>query len=369
MPPGTQGRMIYIRGTEESKMRAKEMIQAAMQHRGALQTAMTSQGGGVTVYLKLPDDKVGLVIGKGGQTIRYIQDSTRSNIQIPKYPDADNPTVRTATVSGPDQATVDRAQAEIWSYINQTNVNRGMMAGGGMGGVGAPLNVEIPDHKAGLIIGRQGATINQLQQKYRCHIQVPNQQKPGSNPPKREVVISGGHPDAHNAAKAEILTIIDTDPRDGGPGHTVQGTWYPGGQQQQQQQYGGYGGGYYQQQQQQYGYGGYYQQQQYAPQQSTGAPKSDGGDGSYNAVPPPGSDSNSSSSKVSEQPQVDEATRIAAWKAYYAQQAAQQQQYYQYYQQQQQQQYPGSQQNAPSQQSTASSSQQHPPPPGPPGPR
>ena len=35
-------------------------------------------------------------------------------------------------------------------------------------------------------------------------------------------------------------------------------------------------------------------------------------------VPPPGSDSNSSSSKVSEQAQVDEATRIAAWKAYYA---------------------------------------------------
>ena len=256
MPPGTQGRMIYIRGTEESKMRAKEMIEAAMQHRGALQSSMTSYGGGVTVYLKLPDDRVGLVIGKGGQTIRYIQDMTRSNIQIPKYPDADNPTVRTATVSGPDQATVDRAQAEIWSYINQTNQSRGMGVSHGMGGVGAPLNVEIPDHKAGLIIGRQGSVINQLQQKYACHIQVPNQQKPGSNPPTRDVVISGGHPDAHRAAKEEILILIDTDPRDGGPGHEVTGTFVPG-QQQQQQQYGGYGGGGYYQQQQQYG--GYYQ--------------------------------------------------------------------------------------------------------------
>ena len=137
MPPGSQGRMIYIRGTEESKLKAKEMIEAAMQHRGALQSSMTSYGGGVTVYLKLPDDRVGLVIGKGGQTIRYIQDMTRSNIQIPKYPDADNPTVRTATVSGPDQATVDRAQAEIWSYINQTNQSRGMGLSHGMGGIGS----------------------------------------------------------------------------------------------------------------------------------------------------------------------------------------------------------------------------------------
>lgn len=343
---------------------AKELVDAAMQHRGALQSTLHAQGGGVNVFLKLPDDRVGLVIGKGGMTIRYIQDSTGAKVQIPKYPDADNPSVRTATVSGPDQMTVDRAQAEIWGYINQTNMNRGVTSGI------PPMVVTIPDRKAGLIIGRQGSTINHLQSQYGCHIQVPNQAKPGTNPPTRDVTITGGHPDAQRAAREEIMKLIENDPRDGGQGYTLQSNPY-GGQQQQQQNYGGGYGGYYQQQQQQYAYGGYYQQQYAAPQQSTGAPdseknKSDDSDQNYNAVPPPTSDSTSGSTKVEEQPQVDEATRIAAWKAYYAQQAAQQQQYYQYYQQQQQP-YSGSQQQNPPPPPTASSSQQQPPPPGPPG--
>jgi hypothetical protein len=299
-------------------------------------------------------------------TIRYIQDSTGAKVQIPKYPDADNPSVRTATVSGPDQMTVDRAQAEIWGYINQTNMNRGVTSGI------PPMVVTIPDRKAGLIIGRQGSTINHLQKQYGCHIQVPNQATPGTNPPTRDVTITGGHPDAQRAAREEIMKLIENDPRDGGQGYSLQSNPYGGQQQQQQQNYGGGYGGYYQQQQQQYAYGGYYQQQYAAPQQSTGAPdseknKSDDSDQNYNAVPPPTSDSTSGSTKVEEQPQVDEATRIAAWKAYYAQQAAQQQQYYQYYQQQQQPYPAGSQQQNPPPPPTASSSQQQPPPPGPPG--
>ena len=356
MPPGSQGRAIYIRGTDEAKKRARILIDNAMQHTSHPSGMSGGMGGGVTIYLKLPDDRIGLVIGKGGMTIRHIQLSTGSNIQIPKMADADDPTVRTATVSGPDQATCQRAQDEMLKYINQTEISRGI-------GVGPTLEVEVPDHKCGLIIGRQGSTISQLQYQFQCHIQIPNQANQGSDPPVRTITISGGHPNSQTAVRDEILKLITNDPRDGGQGHYIQSAYA-------QQGSGGYGGGYYQQQQQ-YGYGGgyYQQQQQQQPHQqypssaptTTMTSSSDKKDENYNAVPPPGSSttttsSSNSSSKVAEQPQYDEATRIAAWKAYYAQQQQQQQYYQQYYQQQQHQPPPPS-----------GNSSSAPPPPGPPG--
>ena len=56
-------------------------------------------GGGATldhpfiVKLPVPNDKVGIIIGKGGMTIKGIQERSRATVQIPPGADEDNPQV------------------------------------------------------------------------------------------------------------------------------------------------------------------------------------------------------------------------------------------------------------------------------------
>ncbi|CAN0231228.1 unnamed protein product, partial [Phaeothamnion confervicola] len=70
-------------------------------------------GGSSTVQVPVPNDKVGLVIGKGGGTIKGIQMRTGTNVQVPPAADADDPTRRTISVTGPSLDATDRAIAEI----------------------------------------------------------------------------------------------------------------------------------------------------------------------------------------------------------------------------------------------------------------
>ena len=48
---------------------------------------------GFSISLKVPDSKVGLLIGKGGRTVRAIARRFRCKIWIPKIPDADDTSV------------------------------------------------------------------------------------------------------------------------------------------------------------------------------------------------------------------------------------------------------------------------------------
>ena len=64
-----------------------------------LQEALSSGHSLVTVTV--PDGDVGLIIGRGGATIRSIQDRSGANIQIPQQADADNPMVRTVSITHP----------------------------------------------------------------------------------------------------------------------------------------------------------------------------------------------------------------------------------------------------------------------------
>ena len=45
------------------------------------------------VKLPVPNDKVGIIIGKGGMTIKGIQERSRATVQIPPGADEDNPQV------------------------------------------------------------------------------------------------------------------------------------------------------------------------------------------------------------------------------------------------------------------------------------
>jgi far upstream element-binding protein len=136
-----------------------------------------------TLQLVVPNDKVGLVIGRGGSTIKMIQDDTGAHIQIPQQADGEDPNYRTITISASSNEAAEAAQGQI----------NGILAGQHRGDGPPPqaLFVSVPEDRVGLVIGKGGSTIKDLQARTQTRIQVPTIPDPGSNPPTRTVAITG----------------------------------------------------------------------------------------------------------------------------------------------------------------------------------
>ena len=73
------------------------------------------------VKVDVPDADVGLVIGKGGSTIKYIQETTGSSVQIPRSAEPDNPSVRSISITCPTQEGAESAKQQIVNIINAGN--------------------------------------------------------------------------------------------------------------------------------------------------------------------------------------------------------------------------------------------------------
>jgi len=112
-------------------------------------------------------------------------------------------------------------------------------------------------HHMGRVIGSKGVTINDLQKKSGCDIQI-NQDVPPSK--DCEITLRGTR-QGIEMAKSMLREVIET-----GPNHPYQGGTGSGGQSYGGHQQGGYGQQQQQQQHQPYGYqaqGGYQPQQQH----------------------------------------------------------------------------------------------------------
>ena len=81
-----------------------------------LQTALAE--GHQHVVVRAPNNDVGLIIGKGGMTIRSIQERSGANVQIPQQPDGDNPMVRTINITHPSKEGAEFAKTLIEEVLN-----------------------------------------------------------------------------------------------------------------------------------------------------------------------------------------------------------------------------------------------------------
>lgn len=174
------------------RRRIDEIIsQQIAKQTGALSSASNDSGMGAqgamartlnfpfVVKLPVPNDKVGIIIGKGGTTIKGIQDRSRTNVQIPQVPDADNPQVRTLSIGGDTKEAVDAAQMEI--FMTLQNHEQGAQPSPDA------LVLQVPNDRVGVIIGKQGSTVKDIQNRLGVRIQIPQQPDPGSNPPVRSI--------------------------------------------------------------------------------------------------------------------------------------------------------------------------------------
>ncbi|KAF8819627.1 putative Rna-binding protein Nova-1 [Cardiosporidium cionae] len=98
--PGTQERIVVIAGTQEQMVLALNLIidkieEAATNHAKATTPGQPSR---ITVRLLLPRSAAAAVIGKGGQKIRQLQETSQASLQISSREDAISE--RIATISG-----------------------------------------------------------------------------------------------------------------------------------------------------------------------------------------------------------------------------------------------------------------------------
>lgn len=182
MKPGDTMRSVCLRGTEggvaEAKRRVDDLVKEKLTGSKPKGEAMIDNYAFV-MKVAVPNDKVGIIIGKGGATVKAIQDRTMCHIQIPPGPDEDNNAVRTLSICGDTRETVDAGQMEIASVLQQQAQQ-----------ASAPQNAMfmiVPDDKVGIIIGRGGSTIKDIQMKYNVRIQIPQSADPGTNPPVRTI--------------------------------------------------------------------------------------------------------------------------------------------------------------------------------------
>ncbi|KAF9148965.1 hypothetical protein BG015_009272 [Linnemannia schmuckeri] len=206
--------------------------------------------GGSSSTIQIPSTKVGLVIGRRGETIRDLQDRSGARIAVTPTPQDHNSPSRTVTITGDDSA-IERAKTFIDEIVNDM-APRGAYGGGGYQNT-PPVTMTVPQESIGLVIGRGGETVKQLQIQSRAKIQV-QQVDPSVPAPVERTINLFGPPEAVEYAKQLIMEKVNGARDNDRYGGRDQGGYGVSS--------GGYGGGY----------GGYNQQQSYQqPAQSAAA--------------------------------------------------------------------------------------------------
>jgi hypothetical protein len=140
----------------------------------------------------IPSDKIGLLIGRGGETIRKLQDSSRCSINISKDTMNDMGE-RQVTVRGSSEESIAAAEKAIQQLLERepqarspsSNISPSSRSNDRQYSRTRPSShapphmdssnseeVTVPNTMVGILIGRGGETIRQIQERSGCHVIV-----------------------------------------------------------------------------------------------------------------------------------------------------------------------------------------------------
>ncbi|XP_010455402.1 PREDICTED: far upstream element-binding protein 1 [Camelina sativa] len=150
-----------------------------------------------TRRIDVPSSKVGILIGKGGETIRHLQFNSGAKIQILRDSEADpNSALRPVEIIG-TVVCIENAEKLISAVIAEAEaggspalVARRHLATHAIG-IPEQIEIKVPNDKVGLIIGRGGETIKNMQTRSGARIQLIPQHAEGDGEKERTVRISG----------------------------------------------------------------------------------------------------------------------------------------------------------------------------------
>ncbi|XP_075169013.1 P-element somatic inhibitor isoform X2 [Haematobia irritans] len=248
-------RVITLRGSRESVTNGREVMQQLANRNGGgtvevvLTINMPPPGPtGFPPYqeIMIPGTKVGLVIGKGGDTIKQLQEKTGAKmVIIQEGPNQE--LIKPLRISGEPQK-IEMAKQLVLDLIAQKDAqnqqaatnNRpgGGMGGGGAGGMGAnngpngggnynnfgagggeSLEVFVPKIAVGVVIGKGGDMIRKIQQECGCKLQFI--QGKHDEPGDRRCLIQGSRQqvdDAKRMIDGLIENVMQRNRNGGGGG-------------------------------------------------------------------------------------------------------------------------------------------------------
>ena len=174
--PDNRGCIVHIRGSKKSVEKAEELVmniirdtEAAIADRLAGRVGSLPNDDRITFDVSVPEDRVGLVIGARGATIKALQAryNVKINVTTPEENTA-NPQVRLVYVLAPNQTIFNACNEEIQRIIAPPVLGMGNM----MGGATQNEIYSVPQDKIGLVIGKGGSTIKGIQANTGCKVQV-----------------------------------------------------------------------------------------------------------------------------------------------------------------------------------------------------
>ncbi|MCD7447849.1 hypothetical protein HAX54_035780 [Datura stramonium] len=236
------------------------------EHKPIVTPSVTSSYGypGQSKKIEIPNGRVGVIIGKGGETIKYLQLQSGAKIQVTRDMDADpnSPNRAVELMGTPDQiAKAEQLINEVLSEADSGGSGLVSRRLPGQQSGGEQFSMKVPNNKVGLVIGKGGETIKNMQARTGARIQViPLHLPPGDTSQERTVQIDGSS-EQIEAAKQMVYEVISENRarNQGMSGGYQQGyqarpptSWAPPGAPMQQPGYGYVQPGAYQGQTPQY---------------------------------------------------------------------------------------------------------------------
>ncbi|KAJ6856734.1 far upstream element-binding protein 1-like [Populus alba x Populus x berolinensis] len=151
-------------------------------------------GSGLSKKIDIPQGRVGVIIGKGGETIKYLQLQSGAKIQVTRDMDADpNSPYRIVELMGtPEQ--IAKAEQLINDVLAEADAGGSGTISRRYAGQGGSehFSMKIANNKVGLVIGKGGDSIKNMQARSGARIQViPLHLPPGDTSTERTVHIEG----------------------------------------------------------------------------------------------------------------------------------------------------------------------------------
>ena len=156
-------------------------------------------------YLQVPDDCVGLIIGKNGDTIRRLNRESGCKIQIAITP-IPNTKMRYVFIEGPEdkyEIAKKLIEAIIGEQVNM-KLNSAHL-GESNPNPGPYTLLKIPNKMVGLIIGKNGETVKLIQETTESNVYIPKESRPGED--FRELQLSGKAENVERCRR-EIISMI-----------------------------------------------------------------------------------------------------------------------------------------------------------------
>ncbi|KDP38243.1 hypothetical protein JCGZ_04886 [Jatropha curcas] len=168
---------------------------------------------GISKKITIPNGKVGVVIGRGGETIKYIQVQSGAKIQITKDQDADpHSLTRDVELMGSSDQ-ISRAEELINDVIAETDA--GGSASSAVHGLdtkqtgGEQFAMKVPNDKVGLLIGKSGDTIKYMQNRSGARMQIIPLHLPPGDPSTERTLYINGSTEQIEAAKELVNDVIN----------------------------------------------------------------------------------------------------------------------------------------------------------------